>query len=339
MPMKISRKNIIVSIMLIIPIPLIIASLCIGPSSIADFSDSMKFLFKTVFYPGNESADNMMIRTIIFDVRMPRVLFAFIAGGALAVSGNALQSIFRNPLVSPYILGLSSGAAFGAALSLAFSFLTPGISAFIFGLTAALLSYFVAMKKKQVSIVGLILAGIIVNGIFTALLTIVQFISDPFKLQTIVHWTMGNLHNSDWDSLKSSYIFIFIGILTIYLFRWKLNVLALGDVEARTSGLNPQITKLIVLLAASIATSAVVAVAGIIGMFGLIIPHIVRMAVGNDNQISVPVNFLFGGMFLLIIDNFSRTLTSFEIPIGIFTMLLGAPFFLYLMKKSNIGWE
>jgi len=200
------------------------------------------------------------------------------------------------------------------------------------------MSYFMDHKNKNVSIVSLILAGIIVSGIFTALLTIIQFLSDPFKLQTIVHWTMGNLHNADWSKLKSAIIPLATGVFMLFAYRWRMNVLALGDDEAKTAGIDPYKNKLIILFAATLATSSAVAVAGIIGLYGLIIPHMVRMMAGSDNKQSIPLNFLFGGMFLLIIDDFSRTFSGFEVPIGVFTMLLGAPIFIYLMKKTNIGW-
>ncbi len=276
---------------------------------------------------------------MIFDVRLPRILLTFLVGGSLAISGCSIQAIFRNPLTDSYILGLSSGAAFGAALALAYSFLPVQVSAFIFGLIAVGLSYFMARKNKNVSIVSLILSGIIVSGIFTALLTLVQFYSDPFKLQSILHWTMGNLHNANWEKLQSSVIPIIIGVIVLFVYRWRLNVLALGDDEARTVGINPEKDKLIILIASTLAASSAVAVAGIIGLYGLIVPHMVRMIIGPDNRQSIPLNFLFGGMFLLVIDDFSRTLSGFEIPIGVFTMLLGAPFFIFLMKKTNIGWN
>ena len=323
-----------------IPLPVLIISLFTGPSETASFRTITTYLLH--FASGSSEytiQDNPVIQTILFDVRLPRILLAFLVGGALAVSGSGLQAIFRNPLVSPYILGLSSGAAFGAALALAWAFLPVQLSAFIFGLLAVALSYVAARKHKNISIVSLILSGVIVTGIFTALLTIIQFVSDPFKLQSIVHWTMGNLHNAGWQALSSSYIPILIGVIVLFLMRWRLNVLALGDEEARTSGIHPEREKIIVLIAATLASSAAVSVAGIIGLYGLIVPHMVRMMVGPDNRQTIPLNFLFGGTFLLVIDDFSRTMASFEIPIGVITMLIGAPIFLYLLKKTNIGWE
>jgi iron complex transport system permease protein len=326
------NKRILKILLYSLPIPVILASLFIGPSQTATPEAIVDFIF-------NNSTNSNLIQSVIVDVRLPRILLTFITGGALAVSGCSIQAIFRNPLTDPYILGLSSGAAFGAALALAFVFIPVQLSAFIFGLLAVGLSYFMARKNKNVSVVSLILSGIVVSGIFTALLTIIQYFSDPFKLQSIVHWTMGNLHNANWSKLQSSIIPITVGVIILFIYRWRLNVLALGDDEARTAGINPDKDKLIILLAATLASSSAVAVAGIIGLYGLIVPHMVRMMIGPDNRQSIPLNFLFGGMFLLIIDDFSRTISGFEIPIGVFTMLLGAPFFIFLMKKTNIGWD
>ena len=277
--------------------------------------------------------------SIVWDVRLPRILLVFLTGSILAVSGSALQAVFRNPLVDPYILGMSSGAAFGAALALAVAVIPVGLSAFVFGLAALGLSYLMARKNKRVSIVSLILAGIITNGIFTALLTIVQVISDPFRLQSIVHWMMGNFHTASWEKLLMILIPSGIGLIILYLFRWRLNVLALGDDEALSAGIHPQRTKFWILLAATLASAAAISVSGIIGLYGLIIPHLVRMLFGVNNQTTFSYNFLLGGGFLVLIDDISRSVQGYEIPIGVFTLLFCAPFFILLLKKTHIGWQ
>lgn len=327
-----SKRKTISTLFYILPLPVLVASLFIGPSQAATP--------EAIFGMFTGSAENpAIVRSIVVDVRLPRILLTFMVGGALAISGCSIQAVFRNPLTDSYILGLSSGAAFGAALALAYGAIPVQAAAFIFGLSAVGLTYLMARKNRNVSMVSLILAGIIVSGIFTALLTMVQFFSDPFRLQSIVHWTMGNLHNASWDKLRTSIIPVSAGVLILLFYRWRLNVLALGDDEARTAGINPGRDKIIILGAAALASSSAVAVAGIIGLYGLIVPHMVRMMTGPDNRQAIPLNFLFGGTFLLIIDNFSRSLSGYELPIGIFTMLLGAPFFIYLMKKTNIGWN
>jgi len=333
------RKEFVKILFYSLPIPVIILSLFIGASKTVSVNDIYYSFISLV--SDNPVTDEKfeLVRSIVVDVRLPRVLLTFLIGGTLAVSGCSIQSIFRNPLTDPYILGLSSGAAFGASLALAYKFLPVQLSAFVFGMIAVGLSYFLARKRKNVSAVSLILAGIIVTGIFTALLTLVQFLSDPFRLQSIVHWTMGNLHNATWVKLKTTIIPVFLGTLVLFIYSWRMNVLAMGDDEAKTAGLNPDRDKLIILTATAFATSSAVAVAGIIGLYGLIVPHMIRMMTGMDNRLSIPLNFLFGGMFLLVIDDFSRSFSGFEIPIGVFTMLIGAPFFIYLMKKTNNGWE
>jgi len=326
-------KKLLKWIVFIAPVPVVVGSLFIGPSE--------KILFKDIialFFGDSGLVQNDLIKSVILDIRLPRILLVFFTGAVLSVSGAALQAVFRNPLVSPYVLGLSSGAAFGAALALWLSFFSVQLSAFIFAIIAVGLSYFMAQKNKTVTVVSLILAGIITNGIFTSLLTVVQVFSDPFKLQSIVHWTMGNFQNANWQKFNSSILPMLAGLLVLFLLRWKLNVLALGDEESRSVGINPTRMKLWILAAATLAGSAAVAVAGIIGLYGLIIPHAVRMLFGVDNRKTIALNFFLGGSFLVLIDDLSRTLTTFEIPIGVFTMLIGAPFFIYLLKKTNIGW-
>ena len=167
------------------------------------------------------NTDSSLTSAIVFNIRIPRILLVFFTGAVLAVSGAALQATFRNPLVSPYVLGLSSGAAFGAALALWLSFVSVQLSAFTFGIIAVGLSYFMAQRNKSITIVSLILAGIITNGIFTALLTVVQVFSDPFKLQSIVHWTMGNFQNANWHNFNSSVLPMIIGLFILLLLRWR----------------------------------------------------------------------------------------------------------------------
>jgi iron complex transport system permease protein len=327
------NKKLAAVIVYLLPVPILAGSLFIGAADHISAKDVLEALLN----PWNHL--NSSESTIIIDVRLPRILLVFFTGGILAVSGAAFQAIFRNPLVDPYILGLSSGAAFGAALGLAVAVIPVQVSAFVFGLLAVGLSYFMARKHKQISIVSLILAGVITNGIFTSLLTIVQIISDPFKLQGIVHWIMGNFHTASWEKFMIAIVPILLGFIILFFLRWKLNVVAIGDEEAAASGLNPARLKAWVILAATLASSAAIAVSGIIGLYGLVIPHIVRMIFGVDNKSTLILNLLLGGCFLVLIDNISRSMGGFEIPIGVFTMLIGAPFFIWLLKKSNIGWQ
>jgi iron complex transport system permease protein len=322
----------------LLPLPMMAASLFVGPSDQVSWRHVAEWFWQKLSVWGAAGTVDPLVEAVLLDIRLPRVILTFLVGSSLAVSGNALQALFRNPLVSPDILGLSSGAAFGAALALSLGTIPLQGSAFFFGLLAVGLSYFLALTRRGVSIVALILAGIIVSGIFTALLTVVQFLTDPFKLQTIVHWTMGNLHNANWAKVRSALGPILVGSLWLFFLRWRMNVLALGDEETRAVGLHPEREKLLILLPATLIASAAVAVAGVIGMVGLAFPHMVRMMVGHDNRITTPVAMAFGGSFLLLVDNFSRTAAVFEIPLGIFTTLIGGPFFIYLLKKNRMQY-
>jgi len=323
-------KRLIVALLYIFPLPLIVLSLFLGPSSSAGYLEIVRCALSF-------SEDTCLLtREIVLNIRLPRVLLTFMVGSALTISGNSLQMLFKNPLVSPEILGLSSGAVFGAALALTYGFIPLQASAFTFGLLAVALSYLISKAGGQLSTLTLILAGIIVSGIFTSLLSIIQFLTDPFKLQGIVHWTMGNLHNASWEKLDSAFIPVVISVILLLFMRWRLNVLALGDEETRAVGLNPVREKCKVIVLTTLATSAAVAVAGMVAMVGLIVPHMVRMIVGPDNKKAQPLMALVGGSFLLIVDNLSRTTTQYEIPISIFTTLIGAPFFIYLLKSGKV---
>ncbi|WP_233603298.1 FecCD family ABC transporter permease [Pedobacter sp. KBW06] len=317
-----------------LPLPVIFISLLIGSSDNIGFSAFWDWISATL--DGSNSAP-LVVENVIFNIRIPRALMTFLVGAALATSGGVLQAIFRNPLVDPYILGISSGAAFGASLAILIPLLSVHISAFIFGAAAVSLTYVFGYTKNSSSIT-IILAGMIVSGLFTASLALVQYLSDPFKLQAIVQWTMGSLHLSSWHKVQQSVIPISAGLLGLYLIRWKLNLLSLGDEEARAVGVNPVYIKVIAVILATMVTAVAVASAGIISLYGLFVPHITRMLVGASNTKTTPANIFFGGTFLLIIDNFCRTIFPYEIPIGIFTMIIGAPFFIFLIKKRKINW-
>lgn len=244
----------------------------------------------------------------------------------------------RNPLVSPDILGLSAGAACGAALALTAWYIPLQVAAFCGSLMAALLTYLMAMRHRQVSSLSLVLAGIVVNGIFTAALTLIQIFNDPFKLQTIIHWTMGNLHNAGWNKLQSALLPILGGSLLLFLFRWRLDVLALGDEESRAVGFHPTQQKLFFLIPAILVSAAATAVAGIIGLVGLAVPHLARMLVGPGHRQLIPASFLLGGSFLVVVDTLARSLALFEIPVGVFTTLVCAPFFIILLKRATAAF-
>lgn len=324
-----------------LPVVMIFISLLIGPTQTLNAWDYVLWGVQAVFgTPYFDAEQFRLMQNILVNVRLPRILLTFMVGAALATAGNGLQALFRNPLVDSYVLGISSGAAFGAALALSLSWFSPNLSAFIFGVCAVALTYLFAHQKheSQTSLVMVILSGMIVSGLFLAGLTVIQYLSDPFKLQAIVQWTMGNLHQASWQKVQYAVLPICIGLAGLFAMRWRLNLMALGAEEAQAVGVNPRWEQLVLIALVTVCTSTSVAAAGIISLYGLFMPHIVRMLVGPDHRYSIPANMILGGSFLLMIDNFSRVLLTFEIPIGIFTMLLGAPFFLLLMKTQRTHW-
>jgi len=279
--------------------------------------------------------------TVIFQVRLPRVLLAMTVGSALSASGAAFQGIFRNPLVDPYILGLSSGAAFGAALSLGVvPWIPVQVSAFVFSLLAVAVAYTMARTQGRTPVVSLVLSGVIVSAVFSSLLAIVQIAVDERALQSIVYWMMGSMNTASWSKLESSLPLAFLGCLGILTLRWRLNVLALGDEEARSVGMNPERYKGIFVISAALASSSAVAVAGIIGLLGLIVPHMLRMIFGPDHRTLIPLTITFGATFMVLVDDLARAALGFEVPVGIITTLIGAPFFAYLLRRTRAGgWE
>lgn len=325
-----------------LPIPVIIGSLFIGSTDQVNFVSFLKLIINLV--TGNnlstsEQSTLELTLNIIMNVRLPRILLTFMVGAALSVSGSVLQALFRNPLVDSYILGISSGAAFGASLAIVYSLSFINVYAFIGGVIAVVITYAIALTNRNLSTITIVLSGMIVSGVFIALLTLVQYISNPYKLQAIIQWTMGNLHSASWIEVKQSFLPITITILICYIYKWRLNLLSLGDDAARAVGVNPTPDKIILITCATLMTTTTVAVAGVISFYGLFLPHIVRMLLGADNSKSIMGNILLGGTFLLVIDDLSRALFIFEIPIGVFTTILGGGFFVFLLKKNKLNWN
>ncbi len=334
---KIPNLNVI---LYFIPIPVFLLALSIGAYGLSVPEVIDIILYKISGYTIFNSSLSAPAITALINVRLPRVILSMLVGAALSVSGASFQSLMKNPLVEPYTLGVSSGAAFGAALSMSFLSLPIQISAFVFAMLSITICYSIAQQKGDASVISLILAGIIISSIFTAALSVVQLMVDPLKLQGLVFWTMGAFYTATWEKVFSSIGFMGIGFILIFVFRWKLNILSLGDQEAKMLGVNPKIYKGIIIFAATLLASSSVAVTGIISLVCLMIPHICRMLFGADNKRLIPLSMAFGASYLTLVDIFSRNLFTFEIPVGIFTTFLGAPFFILLLRKvRNAGWN
>lgn len=302
--------------------------------SLPDFLHIVKSKFK-----GNMNEVFKTAEYVIFQVRIPRVILAAMVGAGLSISGSALQGTFQNPLVSPDLLGVCSGAGFGAALGILFTggigLLTPVLS-LIFGLVSILLVFFLAGAKKNSETLSVILGGIIVSSIFSALISMIKYVADASEtLPAITFWQMGSFAGTDFSDIWIAFIPIMAGIAGLYLLRWKINLLSLGDEDCYTLGINPNTTRWMVILLATLTTAGCVTVSGVIGWVGLVIPHICRRLVGVNHGYLLPISCLTGGIFMILVDTVARNLTSAEIPIGILTALIGAPFFAVIYNRGR----
>ena len=330
----------IISIVLLIflPIVLFFASFLLGRYPISPV-DVVNTILCPIF-PQLEVSPT--ITTIVFEIRLPRIIAAIVVGAALAMAGAAFQSIFKNPLVSSDLLGVSNGAGFGAALAIILSGSNAVIQlfAFIFGLISVSITYLISRAYKAGGILILVLSGVAISAFFNALISAIKFVADPDdKLPEIVYWLMGSLASVTMDKLLMILIPIIIGFAILLALRWHMNLLAMGDEEAQSLGLNPSRVRLLIIIGCTLLTSAAVSVSGVIGWIGLVIPHMTRMIVGPDNRILIPASLSLGASFLLLIDNISRAVIAIEIPIGILTAVIGVPIFLYLLKKGYSEWS
>ena len=281
---------------------------------------------------------NEQILTVIVQIRLPRIFAAVAVGGGLSIAGAAYQSAFRNPMASPDVLGASSGAAFGAAAAILCGLGGGGVTffAFVAGLLTVLLTMAVGKAAKG-GVLTLILTGMMVSSLLSAGLSILKLAADPGdELQSITYWLMGSLAGTRLSDLPGMLIPMAIGIAVLLLFRRQLDLLALGDEEAKSLGAEPGKLRLIVLMAASLITAAAIACAGTIGWVGLIVPHLTIRLLGGRRRYLLPGCILFGGCFLLLADNIARTVFPTELPIGILTAVVGAPFFIGLMTSGAV---
>lgn len=276
--------------------------------------------------------------TVLFKVRLPRVTMACLIGAGLSCAGAAYQGIFHNPMVSPDVLGASAGAGFGAALGIFFGFDYRGItlSAFTFGISAVLLVCMIASRVRKDQVLGMVLTGIMIGSLCSSATSFIKLVCDPSNvLPAITYWLMGSLASIRIQDVRFAAPLIIIGIIPILLLRWRINVLTIGDDEAKTMGINIRQLRICIVLSSTLIVAASVSVSGMIGWVGLVIPHFARILTGSDYRRLLPASILLGSTFLLIVDYFARTITTSEIPIGILTSFVGVPFFLYLILKEG----
>ena len=288
----------------------------------------------------NAKVDNTAY-TVIFNVRLPRIILAAVVGAGLSCAGAAFQGLFSNPLATPDTLGVASGASFGAVLAMLIGGNMIGIQgmALIFGLISCLITFLIGRSSRRGSIVMIVLAGLVVSSVFEALVSLMKYVADPQdELPVITYWLMGSMSRANYKNLVMGIPFIVIGIIIIFALRWRLNILSFNEDEARSLGVNVKILRAAFILASSMITASCVSMCGQVGWVGLLVPHISRMMRGNNNCKVIPVSISLGAFFMIVMDTFARSATASEIPISILTAIIGAPVFIVLLKKTGGSW-
>lgn len=282
---------------------------------------------------------------IVTEVRMPRILLAALVGGTLSVIGASFQAIFKNPMADPYVMGVSSGAAFGATLGIVLGFSTSlagmsmiSILAFVGALVTVFVVYNLARTGSRVSTMGILLAGIVVNAVLTAFMSLIMIFFHN-DIDKIVTWTMGSFNGASWDQVKWIILPVLLGVVFLLTQSRELNAMVIGEDEALNMGVNVERVKKITLILSSFLAAFSVSVSGIIGFVGLIVPHLFRMVFGANHKVLIPVSFFGGALFLLICDTLARSIVpNMEIPVGVITASFGGPFFLFLLQKHKKKW-
>lgn len=318
----------------------ILVSFSIGQYPVP-FDALMGILAKKIGLPVQSFWTDAM-ETAVWQIRLPRVVLCVLVGISLAAAGSAYQGVFQNPMASPDVLGASAGAGFGAALAILLgascAFVT--LWAFLSGMVTVGLVFIVSQYAKGDRVLGLVLSGIMISTLFQSGTSFLKLVADPSnQLPQITYWLMGSLSGAKWEDVLFAIIPMAIGWIPLLILRWQLNVITMGDDEARTLGVHPQKIRIWTVLCATLITAAAVSVSGLIGWVGLVIPHIMRRLAGNDYRCLMPASMIGGGIFLLAVDNISRNLTASGIPIGILTAFVGAPFFLWMITGKGIHDE
>ncbi|MFA5450843.1 MAG: iron ABC transporter permease [Dehalococcoidales bacterium] len=311
------------------------ASLAIGRFWVP-IDETIRILFSRVF-PIGVTWDSLQ-EAVVMTLRFPRTIAAVIIGAALALSGATYQSIFKNPMVSPDLLGVSSGACVGAAIAILLNSnsLVIQAGAFAGGLVAVAITTMIPRLIRNESTTILVLSGIVIGSLMSSIMSIIKFVADTdTQLAEITYWMMGSFSQITFESMIPVLPTIFFPVIIILLMRYRLNVLSLGDHEAKTLGINIRTTRGVFILCSTLITASCVCLSGTIGWVGLVIPHTARMIVGADNKKTLPIAMIFGGIFMLVIDILCRTITPAELKLGILTGVIGAPFFIFILFKQK----
>ncbi len=334
---KIGRLSLKGAVFLIL-FPLVTAVLALG---IGRMSITPAETVKTLWLGLTGQIEKSTTVTVtILKIRLPRVLLALLTGAGLSAAGCAFQSLFANPLATPDTVGVASGSAFGAALGILTGAGLAGIQliSFVFGLAAAALTFFAGSGKDR-SMNSVVLAGIMIGSLFSALLSLVKFMADSeTQLPAITFFLMGSLENAGYRKLLYGAVPVLLGILTLSLLKWRMNLLPMTEDEVRSFGVNMRALRLVTVLSATLMTASCVSMCGQVGWIGLLVPHMCRMVYKNNHLSLIPASISVGAGFMVIVDTLARSLSSAEIPVSVLTAIIGAPFFIYLMKKNG-GWK
>jgi len=319
---------------------LVLASLAIGKYSVSP-SAILRILFAGL--AGDQPDVDPIQQTVIWNVRLPRVIAGLLIGAALAAAGATYQGLFRNPLVSPDILGVSAGASLGAVFAIFLKMPVPVIQLMSFcgGLLAVAAVYAVGSAVRgRDPVLTLVLAGIAIGAVVGAGISLIKILADPYdQLPAITYWLLGSLAAVTRADIGSILPVMLIGLLPLLALRWRMNVMTLGDEEAQTLGVDTRLTRLALVFGATLITAASVSIAGIVGWVGLVIPHVARLLVGPDFRRLLPAAIMLGGGYMLVVDTLARSIALTEIPLGILTAVVGAPFFLWLLASGKRGWS
>lgn len=279
---------------------------------------------------------------IVMNVRLPRICAALMVGAALAAAGAAYQNLFRNPIVSPDILGVSAGAGFGASMAVMFNLGALGIQAAAFGtgLLAVLLCFSIGQAINRHSLIVLVLVGVVIAAFFQAMISVLKIVADPIDvLPVITFWLLGGLNKITPADLPVAACMMGASLAALFALRWQVNVMGVGEEEARNLGVNVAVVRVLLVLSATLMTAAAVSISGIVGWVGLVVPHMARMLVGPSFDRMLPVTMVSGALFVLLVDDFARAASSMELPLGIVTSVIGAPLFILLLLRSRTSWS
>lgn len=337
--------------LILIVLPFVTALIALGIGRMNISPDEVLSVLRTGLFEGNggtidgagESAPGVseMVYKTVMQLRLPRILLAALVGSGLSVAGCAFQSLFANPLATPDTLGVASGASFGAALGILLGFNLVGIQllGLMMGGAAVTLTWLAGSGRDKGGLSYIVLSGIMIGSLFSALVSLLKYMADEeSQLPAITYWLMGGLDKANYKSLALGAPVIIAGVLLFMLIRWRMNLLPLSDDEARASGVNIRALRAVTVIAATAITASAVSMCGQVGWVGLLIPHMCRMLFGNNHMSIVPASVSLGAVFMIIVDTAARSMSASEIPVSILTAIIGAPFFIILMRRSG-GWR